>query len=42
VGQAFSHRSDIVSVEENVQLMRRWFKEVLNEGRTQLFTISLS
>ncbi len=24
-----------MSVEENVQLMRRWFKEVWNEGRTQ-------
>src|ERR1700730_10711903 len=25
----------IMSVEENVELMRRWFKEVWNEGRTQ-------
>ena len=24
-----------MSVEENVELMRRWFKEVWNEGRTQ-------
>jgi len=24
-----------MSVEENIQLMRRWFKEVWNEGRTQ-------
>jgi len=24
-----------MSVEENVQLMRRWFNEVWNEGRTQ-------
>lgn len=24
-----------MSVEENMQLMRRWFKEVWNEGRTQ-------
>jgi len=24
-----------MSVEENVQLMRRWFQEVWNEGRTQ-------
>jgi len=24
-----------MSVEENVQLMRRWFKEVWNEGKTQ-------
>ena len=24
-----------MSVEENVQLMRRWFEEVWNEGRTQ-------
>jgi steroid delta-isomerase-like uncharacterized protein len=24
-----------MSVEENIELMRRWFKEVWNEGRTQ-------
>jgi hypothetical protein len=24
-----------MSVEENVVLMRRWFKEVWNEGKTQ-------
>jgi hypothetical protein len=24
-----------MSVEENMELMRRWFKEVWNEGRTQ-------
>jgi len=24
-----------MSVEENIQLMRRWFKEVWNEGKTQ-------
>jgi steroid delta-isomerase-like uncharacterized protein len=24
-----------MSVEENIQLMRRWFREVWNEGRTQ-------
>jgi steroid delta-isomerase-like uncharacterized protein len=26
---------EFMSVKENVELMRRWFKEVWNEGRTQ-------
>jgi hypothetical protein len=26
---------EFISVKENVELMRRWFKEVWNEGRTQ-------
>src|ERR1017187_8256486 len=38
--QAFSTNDShagatFMSVEENVELMRRWFKEVWNEGRTQ-------
>jgi hypothetical protein len=31
----FAQEATIMSVQENVALMRRWFKEVWNEGRTQ-------
>jgi steroid delta-isomerase-like uncharacterized protein len=33
---------EIMSVKENVELMRRWFKEVWNEGRTQTISELLS
>jgi steroid delta-isomerase-like uncharacterized protein len=33
---------EFMSVKENVELMRRWFKEVWNEGRTQTISELLS